>query len=343
MNVAEWITQNFSVQGIKGSEYRIQCPSCNKDKLYFNVQKRVGFCQYAGCRFHTEPVFIRTLREFSVNTLSWPTNDDQEGIGTFGPGDPKAARTEPLPMPDQTQPLVEMVGGEIRSSFPIASLEVSKRGVNLEDQFRFDIHVGRGRIWIPIFANGELVQYLGRSVWWIPNTQKQKYMYADGPKVGNYLFNYGEIRSEPYITLVENTFNAIWLREAINATSIFGSNLTNEQVSLIVKSKAQAVLVLFDEDAIVKAAQAVTKLGEAGIPAKIVDITRQPDDHTFQILSYSPMKNALAFSGLTGTKSTPCFLSHRTYTPALSFHLNTLVASPPSSFSSSKKRFEGRS
>lgn len=274
MDLGTWISENFSVQKIKGDEYLIVCPSCSKEKLYFNVRKGIGFCHYASCQLHLEGITVWKLREYASSPVDFTKPSLQLEDRT----------DKEVSLPEEAKPLVELEDGEYRTKFPIAVTAVASRGVTVPDQYRFDLHFGGGRIWIPVYSEGTMVQYLGRSVWWTGQDNKLKYVYADGPKVGNYLFNYGEIRHRPYMTLVENTFNAIWLRDALNATSIFGSNLTDKQLELIKRSKAERVNVLFDEDAIVKAEHAASKLGEAGIPAKVVEIRGQPDDYKLEEL-----------------------------------------------------------
>lgn len=275
MGLRDWLSANFSVQNIKGSECLLVCPACNRPKLYFNVSKKIGYCHYAGCDYHTRSCFLRDLQE---HALGWPSAANLEEDGDWG-SDTEERVSKEVVLPESAIPLVDLVDGEYIPRFPIASSAVAARGVSVKDQYRFDIQLSSGRIVIPIWHDGVLVQWIARVPWWIPTTNKMKYMYASGPKVGNYLFNYGEMRSRPYLTLVENTYNSIWLRNILNTTSIFGSNLTDEQVKLITRSAAQKVLIMFDEGAEEKAEQAKHKLGAAGIPAAVVEITGQPDDH----------------------------------------------------------------
>jgi hypothetical protein len=124
------------------------------------------------------------------------------------------------------------------------------RGINIPLAEKFNIHYNDEFIFVPVYANREFVQYVGRrydiglqNIFDVPH--KQRYSYFKGVSINKYIFNWDEAKNWPYITLVENTFNAIWLNEH-NVTTNFGSYLSNDQINLLVNSRAKAVIFLWD-------------------------------------------------------------------------------------------------
>lgn len=129
------------------------------------------------------------------------------------------------------------------------------------------------------------MNYVGRLKPSRSDTGKLRYKYAPGVKTNNYIFGWDECTLWPELTLVENTFNSIWLRNHINCSTNFGSHLSDRQIELIASSKAiKTVLLLWDEGAEISAQKAVKRLRNAGIASCLARIKGQPDNHSLETL-----------------------------------------------------------
>jgi hypothetical protein len=111
-----------------------------------------------------------------------------------------------------------------------------------------------------------------------------RYLYCPGVKTREYIFNWDNARHWKRLSLVENTFNAMWLRN-YQYTTNFGSHMSEAQAQLIAASAVESVVLVWDENAEREAEKAVNLLqNKFGIPAAYVKISGQPDDHPKEML-----------------------------------------------------------
>jgi len=193
--------------------------------------------------------------------------------------------TAKVELPEGALRIVYLEDGELMTKLPTACKALTKRGVSPEDQARFLLHFDGQRVYIPVYTKGELVNYVGRAAWWF-DTHIKRYKYPRGHNIGLHLFNWDECRLWPRLTLVENTFNSIWLKEPLNCSTNFGSHLSDAQAQLITNSKVQSVAILWDEGAEKRAEDAVNLLAtKYGVPAAYCKLTGQPDDHPLDFLT----------------------------------------------------------
>lgn len=269
-DMVNWLNKHFEIVSIRGDEVLLVCPYCHSPKLYFNVRKRIGQCKRAKC---TKTPSLYDLSKAVGATLSAEYYLTPE------------TNTEPLKpkfegLPQSAIPLVELDGDSRRliSKLPVIAEHVRDRGVSFQDQMLYKISFDGNRIFIPIFFQGKMVQYISRLPWW-RKTTGVKYLYAKGESISNFLFHWDIAKLWPTITLVENTFNSIWLKKSLNSVSNFGSSLSKAQIDLIAEAKAQSVIFLWDQGAEARAEKAVNSLRARGIPAAYCTIKGQPDDH----------------------------------------------------------------
>jgi hypothetical protein len=282
MRLDKWLNTFFSIHSIKGDEYLLTCPRCCKEKLYFNVSKRIGHCHIADCYYHVNAPKVEDL----ANDVGFEPDDSI----TFGPISdwvPTDVPTHiPVELPKGATPLVQNVRGKLYTHFPIVCEKVSLRGIPPNRQYQYNLHFDGKRVYIPIYFQGKMVSYLGRAAWWFENDIKPKYLYARGPDISKYLFNWDNVGGSKYIGIVENTFNAInynsrytGLAEFI--TSSFGSHLSRERAKLLARSKAESVAFLWDHGTSEKAEKAINMLkNDYGIAAAygIISSTNQQPD-----------------------------------------------------------------
>jgi len=272
---------HFKLQSLRNDEALITCPLCGKVKLYFNLNKKVGTCHYANCRFHSEAVTVPKLSSICGFL-------PEEGVTFIVPPYLQTyvlPPPTPITLPNEAEPLLVRKNGTYLTMFPIAIKNIISRGLVTEDMYRYNLHFDGLRVYIPVYDKGKLVQYVGRDAWWFETGEDRKYKYAPDVSVTNYLFNWDKNKHVKELTLVENTFVSIVLDGCgdthMGTSSTFGSHLSDRQCDLIGTGAASSVVIVFDRDATEKAEKAVQKLRGLGVRAGMIILSRpQPDDYS---------------------------------------------------------------
>lgn len=279
MALLQWLSRHFQiVDHIKHrKEVILTCPQCSRPKLYFSLSKRVGYCHYAKCQWHVAPPKLKDL----VAIVGYGPEEAETTFLDIPDPEPIAQETS---LPEDAQALCTMKLGRLYTSYPMASQAVAERGVEPMDQFRFGLAFNGNYIYIPIYSEGKMMSYLGRKAWWYKTTGK-RYDNASGTYTSHYLFNWDEARAWPRLTLVENTFNAIWLRDYCQTVSTFGSRLSDKQAKLIASRPFESVALLWDEGTSISAGKAVERLKtKYGLWACQGIMTGQPDGYSLDWL-----------------------------------------------------------
>lgn len=257
---------------MQNDELNFPCPKCNHKSFYFNKVKLIGHCFRASCGW--SPTLKELLKFsgpalgpiFSGNSSPFTNKSDLSGTESV------------ISLPANSVPIIEKKAGIMETAFPEAVDAIQDRGVKVEDILRFNFHIDYYRVYIPVYEDGKLVQWVGRLIWW--NERRGiRYKYATGAKISNFLFNWDEMRTKDYLTLVENTFNSLWLSK-VNATSTFGSSLSRSQIEKIAKSNAKKVYLLWDEGSEKSGKKAVERLRKMGVNSYQILISGQPDSHS---------------------------------------------------------------
>lgn len=260
---------------MKSGEFQLPCPKCGHPQFYFNTKKGVGYCHRAKCgwsptRSQVEEVLKAKGQRFQFNEAPEPETE--------------APVPGTLDFPPDVVPLL--------NQNLVAHCEVCEetirhlahdRHVPRDRQYHFGLRGSENRIYVPVLENGLLVNYVGRVKWWI-NSTAPRYQYAPGVSTSEYLFTWDVFRTRDQMALVENTFNALWLRP-YSVTTNFGSHLSMVQVEKIAYSRIRRVLILWDEGAEPKAEKAVKALRGYGVSASYVRLEGQPDGHREECLA----------------------------------------------------------
>lgn len=272
-DVTQWLLGAFAVRSRQGNELNFDCPSCGHESCYFNVKKQQGYCHRAACH-----------KTFDMQNMIDLIGYTPELAGYVPGMEKKAKKVRPVEMPQGAMEIEE--GSE-------AAVALRVRGVTWDRINQFNIHCNQTHIIVPVYEDGELVQYNSRRVnigapyadWFsaIPDSAL-RYKYASGHPITNYFLGWEECKLWESIVLVENTFVAMWLRD-LGVTTNFGSFLSDTQVDKLVHSGIRRVTFLWDgPDANGRGAadpqKAQKKLKRVGIPSNIVHIQGQPDDHS---------------------------------------------------------------
>lgn len=297
-SIHDWLNKSFTVIAVNGDETNLKCPKCSGEVAFFNTKKLVGFCHKARCgwKFTIKDLNKHTRIQFG-NIVYARIDDNPTNV-------PRATEIA-LPEADL---LVTKEDGQLVTKYQNAVEEVSKRGVSPEDQFRFKLAFNGIRVYVPIYYQGKLVNYVGRRAWWkdkeLDASGVPKYEYCTGAKTQHFIFNWDEMRLRDRITLVENTFNGIWLMNQCDGSTNFGSSLSKVQVELIRISRIRSVVLLWDEGAEARATRACRYLQKLSIPAAFVKMTGQPDNHPVEeLIEWSQRAHELARLGHTQVNS----------------------------------------
>lgn len=289
-----WLSKNFHVLGQAGEEFRLVCPKCGSSVFYFNTRKRLGHCHKASCNFSTNLV---KLNRYAFTQFK----DDAQGENNIDPS--LDSRIQEITLPT-SELLVSKANGKLMTRYENAVQQVAARGVGPEDQFRFKLTFNGIRVFIPIYYQSKLVNYIGRRAWWkdkqLEASGMRKYEYCKGVKTSNFIFNWDEMRLRERLTLVENTFNGIWLMNKCDGSTNFGSYLSATQIALIQVSRVKSVALLWDEGAEVRASRACKQLQDIGIPAAFIKMIGQPDNHPIEkLVEWSQVCHEKAKLGFT--------------------------------------------
>lgn len=258
----------------KSDEIQLPCPECQHPSFYFNRVKGVGFCHRCQWTPRREDL-VRVLGRRGQTIILAQEEQPRE---QHEPGE--------VHLPDDARPL--FVGDIPHCELceeTIGHIE-HDRFVSREKQARFQLHATENRVYIPIHdEQGKLVNYLGRVKWWRqqPPDVKSK-LYAPGAHTSHYLYCWNDFRARREIALVENTFNALWLRE-LGVTTNFGSSVSETQLTKIFASQVESLVLIWDEGAEERAETAVRKLRSGGVRAVFARISGQPDQHSVECLT----------------------------------------------------------
>ncbi len=281
--LAYWILSNAAAVESGGVEFNFPCPHCGHTSHYFNVKKAIGFCHKAGCKRVTT---VAALEQAFGNT------PDSVVVGYVSYEHEVSAKQEvPVKLPVGVDAIVYRVEGTLYTNYPEVVTQLEKtRFIDSSLAHRWGLLLDpiRERIIIPVFFKGTLQNYVSRSVWWKASVSEYKrYEYPKGHNIKRWLFGWDEAKTFQRLTLVENTFNAIWLRSTLHCTSNFGSDLSKQQIDLIFKSKVQEVTFLWDYGAEQRTQKAMNALSKVGVDCRMVKLTeekQQPDNWTLNEL-----------------------------------------------------------
>lgn len=269
-NIISWLRKHGKVTIVIDSEVHMSCPKCDHIQFYFNVSKAVGFCHRASC--HWKP---------SIKALSEHWGSEPSDMG-WTPVPQVVVEHKPLvSLPKNVRPVVQLYQISYTTRILDAYNWLIKRKLTPEQIYHWGIVADDKRIYVPVYHKGNLVQYIGRI--YGPNTLGVKYKYATGASITNFLFGWDE-QDWTWMTLVENTFVSMWLRDEVNCTTNFGSHLSSTQIGLIARSKVKEVIFIWDEDALYKASSAALKLRHHGINSKFISIIGQPDEYPIEFI-----------------------------------------------------------
>lgn len=262
--VKAWFSQTLGINSEPApGELQTHCPECGSDVFYWNYFKRVGVCHKANCDYR-------------------PTLWDLIEVVGYAPDE--TGFYEPTEVEDKEEPTIEMPGhplvavllGKLMTSNSAALEYVRSRNIPDEVTLNWGLTSDGERVYVPITSNGEVKNYNSRI---LPGVPGMKYKYHPGAKTKTHILGWEECQLWDRLSLIENTFVSLSVRGRIQASTVFGSSLSDEQADMIAKSRIKVVAILWDEGTEKKAEKAIKKLHSRGVKAAYWMIDGQPDDH----------------------------------------------------------------
>lgn len=269
--VLKFLQSTFGPLAFKDNgEVQFKCPYCSHPNFYFNTRKGIGHCHRASCQ--KSP----TLKDLTTLAGASPLKIARDPLGT---GQVRKSSAEPLVHLPDWWPVLEP--GKPSKS-PDALEAILHRGIPVHAVSGWGLKYDGRRVYIPVYQDQKLVQYVGRLRWWGDPIEGQRYRYATGVNISQFLLGWEEAKLWTELMLVENSFNAIAYRSALQlpCSTNFGSHLSGDQINLILGSPIRRVVIVWDENAEKAADRAVRNLRKAGVNAISARISGQPDSHS---------------------------------------------------------------
>lgn len=224
---------NATQVGSNKNEYLMLCPDCgtkdNKPKLYYNVKKKIGYCQRCDKTYKLFDIVKDDIAYLVKNALL-----QGEKQGRDETLDEKATLTTTF--------------DEIISIFEYKpALEYAySRGLTARQIYDYKIcYAPTGqfaeRMMIPIEFGGQVKGFIGRD---ITGQQDPKYKFMTGFSWSKYLYPENNIRKNT--VLVEGTLDAI-LTESV---CTFSSHISKEQIQILKEHKVKKIYLAFDRDTV---------------------------------------------------------------------------------------------
>lgn len=251
-----------------GEYYRVNCPFCRESqrRLWINhlygtrdehgiPQQWLAHCYNEKCT--TDPT-VRSLLDQMIFGIGW------RPVPQIMQGEHISAELQAVQPPGQVVPL-----HELKADHPARTYLLGRRfdpdylsrtyGVGFVAQADPRFIGMQGRIYIPIWMNGQLVSWQGRwpdDLDW-KNVSIPKYYNRPGPK-GRMLYNHDTASHWPFVVVVEG-IPSVW-RIGGPATSMLGKSMTGPQRLLLQHWSGKPIFIMLDPDAFLESEGLIREL-----------------------------------------------------------------------------------
>lgn len=261
LNVQKYIEDRFKNAKVSGNEINFSCPFCDDSarKMGFNLEKQLGHCFKAKCGWrgsilnfvcdyenvdyaeayqllkgHKKETIVASFNK-AVSTLK-----KQSKIQTFAEG---------VTLPKYTEKVTKNSKSlEGRKAYKYLKRRISYEMIRFFNLYFSYSNKFAGRIIIPYYENKKLVYYVGRDYWNRENAEK--YLFPSKSDVvkgnSNYLYNIDNAARFAHVYVLEGPFDVYSI--GLNSTSIGGSDLSDVQLSKILKCSFEKISILLDPD-----------------------------------------------------------------------------------------------
>lgn len=230
----------------------LKCPNCGDDPdFHLGVHKEHGTFNCWRCGITGN--FVQLVKLLEDVSTSEALSIARE-YALIERKNNSYVRRRKLKLPDYCFPFWSLNGNPIGRK---ALKYLEKRRFSFSDVKDFYYCVGgkfAGRIIIPIYRNGELVNYIGRSF----DGREPRYLNCPNSEaivpLSQLIYKVNIINNE-FLVIVEGVFDA--LRIGINSIAVFGKKpaLSKHQLDEIKKISPKRIFIFYDEDAVLESSQ----------------------------------------------------------------------------------------
>lgn len=178
----------------------------------------------------------------------------------FGVGEIEATRDDtditPVPLPDEFIRYTDV--REPPAYF-------AKRGIDIIKARRYGLGFCTtgyfaNRLVVPVSQHGKQLFFVARWMETKPPAGVKKTLYPKGSRPNRVLFNYDRAKDGERIVIVEDVFSAMHVGK--HAVASFGTQFSQYQLELLMRTAAQEIVLMWDRDAITKAYELAKRLAE---------------------------------------------------------------------------------
>lgn len=311
-----YVLQRFPEAQRSGGNLIVTCPACEKDKLWILIVDRDNirspawqcFSNDCGDAGRTALSLVQRLEELDTfhalerivqyQKGNQPLIDLRKLVEDRLLNGAEVDQGEPerISLPDE---FIPVRSGCSRSDLPRYFRE---RGIGPKKAHRYGLGwyesgYFKNRLIAPVTVGGDVAFFIARYMKKTPplcaaprlpcnrcggkdkHKRLKKVLYPKGAHPGRYLYNYDRARRCGTIRVVEGVLDAIHVGKSAVAT--FGTQLSQYQLELLMRSEAREIVFLWDRDAIDKAREQADRLSDLWT-IKVVELPdeRDPDEHS---------------------------------------------------------------
>ncbi len=265
LNIEQFIIKNkieyrTSGKNVSRGEYSICCPFCEEGGYHLGINpiKKLWHCWICGARGDILKLVSKLLNisYIEAKQIINPQNDLkkvlEERNNKMVKIEEKVMKNKEFELPPHTYSFRQNktnLWEETALKFLRDKYDLSKKEI-IEADLHYCVH-GKYKncIIIPIYQNNKLVNFVGRT--WDKNSKK-RYINSSNEeslvKTKSLLYNYDSMKiGQNLIVVVEGVFDCI--KVGLNrATATLGSEISQEQINLLVGLKPKKLIVLADND-----------------------------------------------------------------------------------------------
>lgn len=246
-NIEKYLDHNGIEYKETDADYQLrECPSCGDRRWKFGISKEslLSHCFVCGEAYNVYG-FVSLVEDVSIDRAKKIVHRDKDIRILSGAMKRKnifqtkkgATKVQPIEMPEEFEKLKN------------PNKYLLRRNIDKNMIKSYDLRVckdgkWRGRIIIPVYKDGILYGWQGRDY---TGKAKQKIMSCKGFKKSRFVLNYDRIKNKKKIILSEGPFDCMH-SDFFGAVAIFGKELSNDQINMLVKTRVQEVYIGLDPD-----------------------------------------------------------------------------------------------
>jgi len=290
----DYLDENFGIRTVAGGK-QVQltsgpCPFCGEDRrdlrVYYDprcedIRARRGFCHHCDAGFSAVE-FVAAFEQCSIREAIAILGGNEDGFKRSQEAQDGSEESKMI-----YPPLLEVEAVpealEYCESRGITREIIRQQGIYFAEQntLRPDGRImwSANRLIFVIYDRaGQPVAWQGRD---ITGLARQKYLFPDGFKKAEYLYNIHRIKNRPeYLILAEGVMDSIgWIRAELDSVvSTFGKTISGEQRRILAEVAPKRLYVAWDSDAHWSKYELVESVRHLYEDIRIIDLHDQDAD-----------------------------------------------------------------